>query len=89
MTSHALVHNTSPSFHVQLIILKTTHVSLQMKCRFMVYSVPWEKRKDLESHECVGLEEKLLSCERSDPVKQVSETDQTNMVEEMFIESKV
>ena len=59
-----------------------------MKCRFVVYSVPWEKRKELQSHECVGLEEKILSCERSNPVKQVSKPEQ-NVVEEMFIETKV
>lgn len=60
-----------------------------MHCRFVVYSVPWEKRKDLESHECVGLKEKILSCERSTPEKPESEPEQNNIVKEMFIETKV
>ena len=58
----------------------------QMQCRFVVYSVPWEKRKDLLSHECVGLEEKIMTCERSNPVKAKSEPDENNMVKEILIE---
>ena len=38
------------------------------------------------SHECVGLEEKVMSCERSNPVKAKSEPDQNNMVKEILIE---
>ena len=58
----------------------------QMQCRFVVYSVPWEKRKDLVSHECVGLEETIMSCERSNPVEAKSEPDQNNMVKEILRE---
>ena len=58
----------------------------QMQCRFVVYSVPWEKRKDLVSHECVGLEETIMSCERSNPVEAKSEPDQNNMVKEILLE---
>ena len=58
----------------------------QMQCRFVVYSVPWEKRKDLLSHECVGLEEKIMTCERSNPVEAKSEPDENNMVKEILIE---
>lgn len=58
----------------------------QMQCRFVVYSVPWEKRKDLVSHECVGLEETIMSCERSNPVEAKSEPDQINMVKEILLE---
>ena len=57
-----------------------------MQCRFVVYSVPWEKRKDLVSHECVGLEEKIMSCERSNPVEAKPEPDQNNVVEDILIE---
>jgi len=35
------------------------------------------------SHECVGLNEKILSCERSEPVKD-PEPDENNMAKEMF-----
>jgi len=58
-----------------------------MQCKFVVYSVPWEKRKDLVSHECVGLDEKIMSCERSNPVEAKSEPDQNNMVKEILIEA--
>lgn len=58
----------------------------QMQCRFVVYTVPWEKRKDLLSHECVGLEEKIMTCERSNPVEAKSEPDENNMVKEILIE---
>ena len=57
-----------------------------MQCRFVVYSVPWEKRKELVSHECVGLEEKIMSCERSKPVEAKSEPVENNMVKEVLIE---
>ena len=53
-----------------------------MHCKFVVYDVPWEKRRELLSHECVGLKERLLSCERSQPVKH-QEPDQ-NVVKEIF-----
>ncbi|XP_078357661.1 cathepsin L-like [Oculina patagonica] len=62
--------------------------TLEMQCRFVVYSVPWEKRQELENHECVGLKEKIMSCERSNPAKPISKPDQSNVVEEMFIETK-
>ena len=55
----------------------------QMHCKFLVYNVPWEKRKELLDHECVGLKERVLSCERSKPVK-APEPDQNNIVQEMF-----
>lgn len=60
--------------------------SLEMQCRFVVYSVPWEKRKDLVSHECVGLEETIMSCERSNPAEAKSEPDENNMVKEILVE---
>ena len=60
-----------------------------MQCRFVVYSVPWEKRKDLVSHECVGLKEKILSCERSTPAKTESKPDESNFVEELNVATKV
>ena len=58
--------------------------SLQMHCKFTIYNVPWEKRKELLNHECVGLkEERMLSCERSKPAVKTSEpADQDNFVTE-------
>ena len=38
------------------------------------------------SHECVGLEETIMSCERSNPVEAKSEPDQNNMVKEILME---
>ena len=58
--------------------------SLQMHCKFTIYNVPWEKRKELLNHECVGLkEERMLSCERSKPAVKTSEpADEDNFVTE-------
>ena len=58
--------------------------SLQMHCKFIIYNVPWEKRKELLNHECVGLkEERMLSCERSEPAVNTSEpADEDNFVTE-------
>ena len=58
--------------------------SLQMHCKFTIYNVPWEKRKELLNHECVGLkEERMLSCERSEPAVNTSEpADEDNFVTE-------
>lgn len=53
-----------------------------MNCKFVVYNVPWEKRKELLQHECVGLQERLLSCKRSQPVKAAEPVQ--NDVKEMF-----
>lgn len=53
-----------------------------MNCKFVVYNVPWEKRKELLQHECVGLQERLLSCKRSQPVKAAGLVQ--NDVKEMF-----
>ena len=33
-----------------------------MQCKFEVLSVPWEKKTELLTHECVGLKERKLSC---------------------------
>ena len=60
-----------------------------MQCRFVVNSVPWEKRKDLISHECVGLEEKIMSCERNQPSKVASKPDESNSVVDFEKQSKV
>ena len=58
-----------------------------MHCKFVVYHVPWEKRKELLSHECVGLkEERMLSCERSKPTVKDPEPDEKNSVQEIFVE---
>ena len=58
--------------------------SLQMHCKFTIYNVPWEKRKELLNHECVGIkEEQMLSCERSQPAVNTSEpVEQDNFVTE-------
>ena len=56
-----------------------------MHCRFVVYNVPWEKREELLSHECVGLKERILSCERSQPVN-TPEPIENNVVKEVFDE---
>ena len=53
-----------------------------MNCKFVVYNVPWEKRKELLQHECVGLQERVLSCERSQPVKAAEPMQ--NDIKEMF-----
>lgn len=52
-----------------------------MQCKFEVLNVPWEKRQELLDHQCVGLKERTLSCERSQQPK----ADQ-NVVKEMFDE---
>lgn len=52
-----------------------------MHCKFEVLNVPWEKRRELLNHQCVGLKERILSCERS----QLPKADQ-NVVKEMFDE---
>ncbi|XP_068746743.1 cathepsin L-like [Montipora capricornis] len=56
--------------------------TLEMHCKFVVINVPWEKRKELVTHECIGLKERMLSCERSQPVDtpEINE----NVVKEMF-----
>lgn len=55
--------------------------TLEMHCKFEVLNVPWEKRRELLNHQCVGLKERTLSCERS----QLPKADQ-NVVKEMFDE---
>ena len=56
-----------------------------MHCKFVVYKVPWEKREELLSHECVGLKERTLSCERSQPIN-APEPVQNNVVKEVVVE---
>ena len=51
--------------------------SSQMQCRFVV-SILWDKHKDLISHECFGLEEKITSCK-----------DESNFVVDSEWQSKV
>ena len=53
-----------------------------MHCKFVVINVPWEKRKELVTQECTGLKERMLSCERSQPVDtpEINE----NVIKEMF-----
>ena len=56
-----------------------------MHCKFVVYKVPWENREELLSQECVGLKERTLSCERSQPIN-TPEPVQSNVVKEVVVE---